>query len=95
LGKDDPNLADVLATFEQRPGIMNELAAVMHERKPLVPFPACATCPASLWYLDQELACFCKVRKDDTWGGRAAAVRACAERETLLAPPDSDEQPLR
>ncbi|TKD50602.1 hypothetical protein [Sphingomonas baiyangensis] len=95
MGENDADVAAVLATFEQRPGILDELVAAVNGHKTLDPLPACATCPASLWYLDHELACFCKVRKDDTWGGRAAAVRACAEREALLAPPDSDEQPLR
>lgn len=92
MKNDDPKLTAILAAFEQRPGIMNDLVAATHGVRPLDPFPACATCPASFWYLDDELACFCKVKKDDTWGGRTAAVRACAEREMLLTPPENNDR---
>lgn len=85
----DPKREAILAAFYQRPGIMNDLVAAVHKIQPLVPFPACASCPASFWYLDSELACFCKVKKNDTWGGRVSGIVACAERETLLTPPES------
>lgn len=89
---DDPNLAAILAAFQQREGIVNELVAAVHSFVPLEPFvPPCATCPAAFWYLDDVLTCFCKIRKEDTWGRRATPIKACAEREMLLTPPESGE----
>lgn len=86
---DDVNLAAILNVLEQRAGIMNELVAAVHGVVPLESFvPACATCPAAFWYLDDELTCFCKIKKDDTWGRRATPIKACAEREMLLTPPE-------
>ena len=80
-------LAATLALYSSQAGDKNTLVAAVEELVSLDPFPSCATCPAAFWYWDTELACFCKVRKDDTWGGNARAVIACAEREDLLTLP--------
>lgn len=86
----DPNLIPILAAFSQQSGIKNALVAAIEPLQPLEPYPACATCPASFWNWDTELVCFCKVKKEETWGRRAPGVIACAEREMLLAPPEDD-----
>ena len=80
-------LEAALAAFISETGNKNKLVAAIEKVVPLEPYPACATCPASFWYWDAELVCFCKVKKDDTWGRKAHPVIACAEREELLAPP--------
>lgn len=86
----DPKIAAILAGFSQLPGINNPLVAAIEQVQPLEPYPACATCPASFWDWDTELVCFCKVKKEDTWGRGNPGIIACSEREMLLTPPKDD-----
>ncbi|CAM3288907.1 hypothetical protein SPAN111604_14840 [Sphingomonas antarctica] len=80
-------LEAALATFSSETGLKNTLVAAVEALVPLDPYPACATCPASFWYWNSELVCFCKIKKDETWGRKAHPVIACAEREILLTLP--------
>lgn len=80
-------IAQALARFSRRTSARNPLVAALDGLVKLDPYPACATCPAGFWFFDEEPRCFCKVRKEDTYGAKARPVRACAEREDLLAEP--------
>lgn len=48
------------------------------------PAAACASCPASLWYRDDQLRCFCNIIKMPTWPA-STAVMACDGRESAVA----------
>ncbi|MGY2735040.1 hypothetical protein [Sphingomonas sp. UYP23] len=49
------------------------------------PEPACATCPASDWYLTmKELRCYCTARGNISWVSNDAPVMACDTREQLI-----------
>lgn len=44
----------------------------------LNPFPACAMCPAAIWYKTQKtLNCFCSRMHAITWNGKEAPILNC------------------
>ncbi len=61
------------------------LQIVPDERQP-VPYPACATCPRSLWFTTlAALRCYCTVMGVTTWDGEELPVMNCDGREAALA----------
>lgn len=48
------------------------------------PQTACASCPASLWFKQNEWKCFCNVMKFLPWQGESTSVRACDGREAAI-----------
>lgn len=85
----EDEINQALARFSRRTSARNPLVAALEGAVKLDPYPACATCPGGFWFFDSELKCFCKVKKDNTWGRGAHPVRACVEREDLLTEPRS------
>lgn len=49
------------------------------------PPAACASCPASLWYQDDQIRCFCNIMKVPTWPPASKPVIACDGRESAVA----------
>lgn len=51
-----------------------------------MPQTACASCPASLWYVDQRLHCFCGTMKTLIWTpGSEVPLRRCDGRQLAIA----------
>lgn len=60
------------------------LKMLLTEHQP-VPYPACATCPASVWFTTKKaLRCFCSVMRMLTWDGDEAPVMNCDARELAV-----------
>jgi len=82
-----------LRNFGARTANRSPLVAVAGQAKGIGDYPACATCPAGMWFVTDELLCFCKVMKRDIFGIGRTPVVACDERELLLAEKDSGTGP--
>lgn len=51
-----------------------------------MPQTACASCPASLWYFDQRLHCFCGTMKTLIWtSGSEVPLSRCDGRQIAIA----------
>lgn len=48
------------------------------------PSPACASCPASMWFATEQLKCFCSRMHVIVWDGVQAPVMVCDGRELAL-----------
>lgn len=78
-----------LKTFGAVTAHLSPLVAKVGQSKPLGDYPACATCPAGMWLVTDDLLCFCKVMKQYSFGLGTTPVIACDERELLL----TEQQP--
>lgn len=87
--KRSEGINQTLAAFSRPTRFRNSLVGALEGLVTLEPYPACASCPAGFWFWDTDLVCFCKSKKDYTWGRGARPVLACAEREALLIPPQA------
>ena len=57
----------------------------LHEDSRPKPSPACATCPASLWFISNEqLQCFCTRMHLIVWNGVEKPVMKCDGRELAI-----------
>lgn len=48
------------------------------------PQTACASCPASQWFHQDNWQCFCTVMKSMTWQSKSSPIRACSAREAAI-----------
>ena len=58
------------------------------------PRTLCVICPASLWYEQTNLRCFCTTMKRITWDKEAAPITRCDGRERALAAHSGDIKSL-
>lgn len=50
------------------------------------PWPACGSCPASIWSISVNgLQCFCALKKEQCWGGEIPPILVCDGREFAVA----------
>lgn len=72
-------------TLSASPYSSRVLRALDEDELP-APLPACATCPAAMWYhTSQALKCSCSVMHILTWGGSEGPVMICDAREIEIA----------
>lgn len=74
-----------LRNYGARTPYRSPLVATVGQVKAIGDYPACATCPAGMWLVTDDLRCFCKVMKNYTFGVGYPPVIACDERDLLLA----------
>lgn len=59
---------------------------ILRDGKVQAPKTVCASCPASLWYFDQRLHCFCGTMKTLMWtAGSEVPLRRCDGRRFAIA----------
>lgn len=57
------------------------------------PDAACTSCPASIWYQDDQPRCFCNIMKLQTWPPAPKAIVACDGRESAVARWENEQAP--
>lgn len=83
-GKKNESWIAKLRGYGARTPNRSPLVAKIGQIEAIGDYPACATCPAGMWLVTDELLCFCKVMKQYTYGLGQEPVIACDERELLL-----------
>lgn len=59
------------------------------------PYPACADCPASVWFNTiRSLRCYCTVMRAMVWDGEEQPVMNCDAREAAIVKMLADEMKL-